>query len=106
MRRGGNRGRGTRGAVDHGHLAEELALAERDDHGLGRTAALGDLDLTVEHDIELAARGAFLENDMADVIFVDAFLDRHAAPRESGRSPRGGMLDGKSPRANDAGTGF
>jgi hypothetical protein len=40
---------------------------------------------------------------VADIKFVDAFLDRHAAPRRAGRSPRDGMLVPKRPRANDAG---
>ena len=50
MGRGGNGRRRAGRAVDHGHLAEELALAERHDHSLAGAVHLGDLDLAVEHD--------------------------------------------------------
>jgi hypothetical protein len=79
----GNRACRARGTVDDRHLAEELALAKCDDDGLGGAADLGDLDQAVQHDIELAARGAFLENDVADIKLVDAFLDRHDTPMAS-----------------------
>src|SRR5882724_11716136 len=80
MRRRRNRSRRARRAIDHRHLAEELALAERDDHGLVRAIDLGDFDLAVEHDEQLAPGRSLLENDVADVKFVDAFLDRHCRP--------------------------
>src|SRR5262249_3093957 len=80
VRGGGDRGGRAGGAVDDGHLAEELALAERHDDGLVRAADLGDVDLAVEHDIEVAPGRAFLEDDVADAVFVDAFLDGHGAP--------------------------
>ena len=69
------------GAVDDGHLAEELALAERHDDGLACAVDLGDLDLAVEHDKQLASGRAFLENDVTNAKFVDAFLDGHGVPR-------------------------
>jgi hypothetical protein len=50
----GNRGRRARGAVDHGHFAEELAFAQRHNDGLGGAVHLGDLDLSFEHHEQFA----------------------------------------------------
>src|SRR5689334_15499144 len=79
--RGRDRGGRARRAVDDRHLAEELALAERHDDGLAATIDLGDLDFAVEHDKELPARRAFLENDITNAVFVDALLDGHGVSR-------------------------
>src|SRR3569832_1476717 len=49
IRRGCYRARGAGGAVDHGHLAEELAFAEADDDGLAVAVDLRDIDLAVEN---------------------------------------------------------
>ena len=115
--RGRDRGRHAGRAVDHRHLAEELALAERDDHSLAAAVDLGDVDLAVEHGEQFSPARAFLENDLVDLKFVDAFFDGHGDPARLppcsvfGRTPRGNTdpqayfretkLIGKGGAAND-----
>src|SRR5581483_2553991 len=72
-----DRGRRARRAVDHGHLAEELTLAELDDAGLAGAVHFGDLDLAVEHDEQLAAGPSLLEDASSHIERVDALLERH-----------------------------
>src|SRR5258707_2035601 len=99
--RGSDRRRRPGRAVDHGHLAEELALAERHDDGLAGAGDLGDLDLAVEHHEQFATGRAFLKNDVIDSKLVDAFLDGHGVPPAFwlvGCT----MLVGKQARANGA----
>ncbi|MGY3076310.1 hypothetical protein ACVWZZ_002681 [Bradyrhizobium sp. LM6.10] len=68
-------------AVDHGHLTKEFAPAELDDGGLADAAQLGDLDFAVEHDEQLAAGRALLEDDVIEAKLVDALLDSHDTPK-------------------------
>jgi hypothetical protein len=66
--------------IDPCHLAEKFALAERNDHRLAGAVDLGDVDPAVEHDEQFAPGRAFLENDLVDLKFVDAFFDGHGDP--------------------------
>jgi hypothetical protein len=66
--------------IDHCHLAEKFALAERNDHRLAGAVDLGDVDPAVEHDEQFAPGRTFLENDFVDLKFVDAFFNGHGDP--------------------------
>ena len=84
------------------NLAEELTLAERNDHRLAGAVHLGDFDLAVEHHEQFPPGGAFLKNDVIYIKLVDAFLDGHG-----GHLPFWlvglSMLVGKQPGANGTG---
>jgi hypothetical protein len=96
-------GRRTGRAVDDGHLAKELALAERDDHGLAGAVHLGDLDLAVEHHEQFPPGRAFLKNDVIYIKLVDALLDGHGDRCLSGWLVGRSMLIGKQTGANGTG---